>query len=90
LAQGANLFGLGDIRVTTGFLNTMEPVRAIWLTQAGIVVIGHVLAVVVAHCRALEMFKTARAATLSQLPLGAFMILYTLFGLWLLAAPRGV
>lgn len=90
LAQGANLFGLGDIRVTTGFLNTMEPVRAIWLTQAGIVVIGHVLAVVMAHCRALEMFKTARAATLSQLPLGAFMILYTLFGLWLLAAPRGV
>lgn len=90
LAVGANLFGLGDIRVTTGFLNSMESVRPIWLTQAGIVVLGHVLAVIVAHCRALDLFQSPRAATLSQIPLGVFMVAYTVFGLWLLASPRGV
>ena len=90
LARGANFLGLGDIRVTTGFLNAVETVRPIWLTQAGLVVAGHILAVVIAHSRALELFRTARNAALSQIPMGLFMVLYTWFGLWLLAAPRGM
>jgi hypothetical protein len=28
-------------------------------------------------------------AAISQTPLAVFMILYTIFGLWLLATPRG-
>lgn len=90
LARGANFLGLGDIRVTTGFLRDIDTVRTIWLTQAGLVVAGHILAVVIAHSRALEVFKTARNAAISQIPMGLFMVLYTLFGLWLLAAPRGM
>lgn len=89
LATGANLFGLADIRVTTGFLNTPDSVKVIWLTQATIVVIGHILSVLMSHAVAMKLFATARRAALSQIPIGVFMVLYTLFGLWLLAAPRG-
>ncbi|MEM9319152.1 MAG: hypothetical protein AAGA70_09110 [Pseudomonadota bacterium] len=90
LANGSNLFGLGQLRVTTGFLNTTVSVRAIWLTQAGIVVLGHILAVLVSHHAALTLFQTPRRAALSQIPIATFMVGYTFFGLWLLAAPRGI
>lgn len=81
--------GFGEHHVTTGFLNRLSSVRAIWLTQAGAVVLGHVIAILVAHALALRVFPDPRRATLSQLPLALFMIGYTVFGLWLLAAPKG-
>ncbi len=90
LARGDDLLGLGRFYVTTGFFNTPGTVRAIWLSQAGAVVLGHVLAVVLAHVLAVRAFGPGRRATRSQAPLALFMVLYTLFGLWLLASPRGV
>jgi hypothetical protein len=90
LARGDSLLGLETFYVTTGFFNTQDSVRTIWLSQAGAVVIGHVLAIMMAHFLALRQFGSNRNATLSQLPLAVFMVLYTLFGLWLLAAPRGL
>ncbi|MFP1632588.1 hypothetical protein ACLB6G_12685 [Zhengella sp. ZM62] len=75
--------------ITTGFLNTTESVRILFLTQAGGVVAGHVIAICAAHAIALSMFASNRKALLSQVPLVAVMIVFTLFGLWLLAAPRG-
>lgn len=82
-------FGGAEIPVTTGFFGTLATVRVIWLTQAGAVVLGHVVAILVAHALALRLYNDRRKATLSQLPLAVFMIFYTLFGLWLLASPRG-
>jgi hypothetical protein len=82
--------GLGHVHVTTGFFNTLATVRVIWLSQAGAVVAGHVLAVLIGHALALRHLGEGRAAALCQLPLAAFMVGYTLFGLWLLATPRGV
>ena len=90
LARGWNLFGLGDLRVTTGFLSNTESVRVIWLTQAGVVVAGHVLSVLAAHRAAVTLAQGTRQALILQAPLGVFMILYTFFGLWLLATPRGM
>lgn len=89
LARGADLLGLGTFYVTTGFFNTPDTVRVIWLSQAGAVVVGHILAILAAHAQAVRVLGTGRRAALSQAPLAAFMVLYTLFGLWLLAAPRG-
>lgn len=86
---GADLLGLGGMQVSTGFLNTRDTVRAIWLGQAGAVVYGHVVAILMAHVAALDLFGSGRRAVLSQIPLALFMVLYTLFGLWLLASPRG-
>ncbi|MCB1339689.1 MAG: hypothetical protein KDK24_01220 [Pseudooceanicola sp.] len=87
-ARGWDLLGLGEFYVTTGFFNTQATVRVIFLAQAGAVVLGHILSIVLAHGLA-RRHLPSRRALLSQLPLAAFMVAYTLFGLWLLAAPRG-
>ncbi len=89
LAAVATILGLGEVHVTTSFFNTTQTVRLIWLTQAGAIVVGHIVAVAVAHRLALELFPDPRRAALSQIPLSALMVLYTLLGLWLLASPTG-
>ena len=89
LARGDDLLGLGTFYVTTGFFNTQATVRVIWLCQAGAVVAGHILAILLAHALALRLYNEPRRALLSQVPLALFMVLYTFFGLWLLASPRG-
>lgn len=89
LNRGADLLVLGEFRVTTGFFNRLDTVRPIWLTQAGLVVFGHVWSVLLAHRIALDLFGKSRQAAWATLPLSVFMIGYTFLGLWLLAAPRG-
>ena len=83
------LFGGEEFYVTTSFFYDRTTVQIMWLTQAGFVVTGHVFAIVLAHVAALRLYGNTRQAVLSQIPLGVFMMAYTLFGLWLLAAPRG-
>lgn len=90
LAGLSEALHLGHVHVTAGFLSSPGPVRAIWLTQAGAVVAGHVIALMLAHAIALRQGQSVRRAALAQAPLAAFMLAYTVFGLWLLAAPRGV
>ena len=84
---GWNLLGLAGRHPVTSFLNDYHSVAILWTVQSGLIVMGHVLAVLVAHAIALERFGTGRAAFLSQLPLALLMIGYTAFGLWLLSAP---
>lgn len=87
-ALGAALgFGDGHGSVITSFLSDHAGVWLIWHVQVAIVVAAHVVAVAVGHARALHRAPSRRAAILGQLPLTALMIGYTLFGLWLLAAP---
>lgn len=73
--------------VTTSFFNQTHTVKAIWLTQAGAIVLAHVWSVLLAHRVALSWFGSHRGAVVSQLPVATFMVLYTLFGLWLLSTP---
>lgn len=82
--------GLGDHYVSTGFFNTRDSVRVIWLSQAGAVVAGHVLGVLISHSAAVKLYNNHRTAVWSQVPLVILMVLYTYLGLWLLAAPRGL
>ncbi len=86
---GADYLGLGRFYVSTGFLNSHDTVEIIWLCQAGAIVLGHILAVLVSHAIALDLLRDARKASLSLIPMAVFMILYTLLGLTLLASPRG-
>ncbi len=90
LHSGADLLGLAPFRVSTGMFNRLDLVRVIWLTQAAVVVAGHVWSVLLSHRMALDIVEGdhARAVRLT-LPLSAFMVAYTFLGLWLLAAPRG-
>ena len=87
--SGANLLGLADFYVTTGFFNHRETMRVIWLSQAAVIVLGHVIAVVLAHAAAVLAYGEVSRAFRAGLPLAVFMVLYTWLGLWLLAAPKG-
>ncbi len=89
LSQGMDLLGVGPVVVTTGFFFEEGSVRRIWLTQAGAVVGGHLIAVLMSHRAALALAPDPRAAALAQAPLAVLMTLYTLLGLWLLSAPVG-
>ncbi len=90
LAQGWNLFGLGATRVKVGFLAVPSTVKVIWLTQAGVVVFSHILAVILCHRTAEIMCRNQKGVLLLQIGLSVLMVAYTVFGLWLLASPRGV
>lgn len=89
LAWLADTIGAGHVHVSAGFLATPGTVRVIWMTQAGVVVAGHVIAILLAHAIAVRAGHGTRRAALSQAPIAIFMVAYTVFGLWLLAAPRG-
>ncbi len=88
-ATGADYLGIEPFRVTTGFFNRIDTVRLIWTMQAGLVVIGHVWSILLAHRVATDLFGDHRKAAIATLPLSLFMIAYTFLGLWLLAAPKG-
>ncbi len=89
LAKGWNLFGLDAVRVKVGFLTVPQTVKLIWLTQAGVVVISHVLAVFLSHRTAEMLCQDRKDVVKIQLGLSLLMVAYTIFGLWLLASPRG-
>lgn len=79
LGRGWDLLGTADWRVD---YRAVTPATIAWV-QAGAIVVGHVLGVVVAHDRAVELFDR-RQADRSQRPLLAVMVAYTVGGLGLL------
>lgn len=83
------LVGMKETHVSTSFLNTVEGVEKIWQAQSGAIVIGHMLAVLLAHAALLRVSENERAAMVRGMPLSLLMVGYTAFGLWLLAAPTG-
>lgn len=56
-----------------------------WFAQVVLIVLGHVIAVYLAHLRAGERFRTAQRALLSQYPMLALMVIYTMTSLLILA-----
>jgi hypothetical protein len=59
----------------------------VWYAQVVLIVVGHVIAVYLAHLRAGERFRTAHRALLSQYPMLLLMVMYTMTSLWILAQP---
>ena len=78
-ALGWDLFGTADRRVEY-FITSSTP---IWLTQVGLIVGGHVVAVVLAHDRSLQDFGPG--AVRSQYAMLALMIALTSLGLLILS-----
>ena len=66
-------------------LNAVSP-SAVWYVQVGALVLGHVLALVLAHDRAVSLFSSSRTAIASQYAMLALMVTYTVAGLWLLSS----
>lgn len=79
-------FGMGwDVFGTAGYrvdYTLLSPAAIAWI-QTTAIAVGHVLAVLVAHDRAVDRYPSALAVR-SQYPMLAAMIVYTLSGLFLL------
>ncbi len=87
LAALADPSGSSHLQVRAGALMGAERVWLLWNLQAGAIVAGHLLAILVAHLVAFRLHGTAARTVRSQLPLALLMVGYTVLGLWLLAAP---
>jgi hypothetical protein len=79
---GWNPLGLAEFEPVSEI--PLLSVQSVWLTQAALVVAGHVAAVWVAHHVAMDIFKERRSAIKSQVPMTAVMVFYTIVGLLIL------
>jgi hypothetical protein len=79
-------FGKGwDLFGTAGFQPSLyNSANGIWYIQVGVLVIGHVLGLALAHDRAVATWGSARTAARTQYAMLGLMVLYTCTGLWLL------
>jgi hypothetical protein len=84
LGEGWDLFGTASAGVDYGSLSQNQA----WYLQVGFVVLGHVAALILAHDRALSLYRGSRLAVRSQYWMLAVMVGFTTLALWLLAAPQ--
>ena len=57
----------------------------IWYVQIITLVVGHISAIVLAHDRALVVYRDPQKATRSQIAMLVVMVAFTSLGLWLLS-----
>ena len=81
--MGWNLFGTSVYMVDISVVNA----RFVWITSVIAIVVGHIIAVYLAHVMALRSFRHNRAALISQIPMLFLMVGYTMISLWILAQP---
>jgi hypothetical protein len=79
--KGWDLFGTVHFRP---HLDVLTPNQT-WYSQVVALVAGHVVALVVAHDRAVALVSPPRVAMRTQYAMLALMVLYTVGGMWLLS-----
>ena len=80
---GWNLFNTTHYHIDVSVVNA----KMVWYCAVFSIVLGHIIAVVLAHRRALEMYQNRILALKSQFPMLILMIVYTLLSLWILSQP---
>ncbi len=82
LGNGANVLG------TAGYLIDYHVISyaAIWYVQVVALLTGHVAGLMLAHDRALTLYRNPEEAVRSQYWMLAVMVAFTSFGLWLLSS----
>ena len=80
---GWDLFGTSRYFVRIAIVDA----RFVWYASVIAIVTGHIAAVYLAHVMAMKVFKDRRTAMLSQYPMLALMIGYTMLSLWIIAQP---
>ena len=80
---GWNLFGTKNYFIRIGLIDA----RAVWYMAIGAIVVGHMIAVYLAHCVALKANPDRQVALRSQWPMVALMVCYTMTSLWIIAQP---
>jgi len=84
---GLDIFSAANLHPPASIMMDYQVATFIYRLQTAIIVLGHVVAVAVAHLGGLRSGSSAGATVRAQLPLNALMVLYTMFGLWLLSTP---
>jgi hypothetical protein len=82
LGKGWDLFGTADNTINYAIITA----NRVWYVQVGALILGHVAGLILAHDRALAIFKDPRVATRSQYWMLAVMVAFTSLGLWLLSS----
>jgi hypothetical protein len=80
---GWNLLGTASYQPDIGLVGPLLQ----WSVAVGAIVVGHVIAVYLAHATALSTFRGRRRAMLSQMPIVILMVCYTMLSLWILSQP---
>lgn len=83
LGRKWNLFGTAGFEPDIGIIDA----RITWYVAISAIVIGHVIAVWLAHRVALREFGSARRAVIASIPLTVLMIVYTAISLSVIAEP---
>jgi hypothetical protein len=81
--RGWNLFGTAS----WGGDPLIPDASVVWHVQVGLILLGHIVSVYLAHVEALKTFATSRKALVSQLPMLVLMMVFTTTGLWILSLP---
>lgn len=81
--RGWNLFGTA----LWGREPLIPDASFVWHAQVSLILIGHIVAVYLAHVEALKTFATSRKAVVSQFPMLVLMMVFTTTGLWILSLP---
>jgi hypothetical protein len=82
LGDGSDLFGTASARIHYNLIST----TGIWYVQVGALICGHVAALILAHDRAVAMYRRVEDAARSQYWMLVVMVGFTSLGLWLLSA----
>jgi hypothetical protein len=82
---GGDVFGTAHLMQQT----IIPPANLVWHTQVGLILLGHLVSVYLAHAQALRTFPEGHKAVWSQVPMLILMIAFTTAGLWILSLPIG-
>jgi hypothetical protein len=82
LGHGANIFGTAHWTIDYGLIAA----AGVWYVQVAALLVGHVSGLVLAHDRALILYRRSYDATRSQYWMLGVMVGFTCLALWLLAA----
>jgi len=80
---GWDILGTADYKVNIALVNA----KFAWILAVGVIVIGHILAVYLAHVIAMRSIRDPKSALRSQYPMLALMVTYTAISLWIIAQP---
>jgi hypothetical protein len=84
LGTGANIFGTANFQPNLAIVTG----NVVWYVQVGALIVGHVGGLMLAHDRALTLYRRARDATRSQYWMLTVMVAFTSLGLWILSSTQ--
>jgi hypothetical protein len=90
IALASDPFGIGwDLFGTADYLINIQitSARFIWFFSIFVIVAGHIIAVYLAHVRAMRLYPTQELVVKSQLPMLGLMVVYTIVSLWIVSRP---